>query len=121
MARMNPPTALTKTFHFSVQEEKNIEAQISKYSPAYLVGKPEQIKVKLSKKGKQSYQTRLYSRPEKIESLSTDNIYVFDCTQQQIFNYFFSFGPDAEIISPENLRNRFQNSLAKALEKYTRS
>ena len=118
MARLNSPTMLTKTFHLNKQEIANIESQISTYSPAYLVGKPEQIKVKLTKKGKQSYQSKLYSRPEKIESLSTDDIYVFDCTQQQIFNYFFSFGADAEIISPEYLRNRFKNHHSKALQKY---
>lgn len=118
MARMNPPTMLTKTFHLNKQEIANIESQISNYSPAYLVGKPEQIKVKLTKKGKKSFQTRLYSRPEKIESLSTDDVYVFDCTQQQIFNYFFSFGADAEIISPESLRTRFKTTITKALERY---
>lgn len=114
MARMNPPTMLTKTFHLNKQEIDNIESQISKYSPAYLVGKPEQIEVKLTEKGKQSYQSRLFSRPEKIESLSTDDIYVFDCTQQQIYNYFFPFGAEAEIISPESLRNRFLTTHQKA-------
>lgn len=118
MARIAPPTMLTKTFHLNKQEISNIETQITNYSPAYLIGKPEQIKVKLTKKGKQSYQSRLYSRPEKIELLSSDDIYVFDCTQQQIFNYFFSFGADAEILSPEYLRNRFRNAHERALEKY---
>lgn len=118
MARINTPTMLTKTFHLNKQEISNIESQISNYSPAYLIGKPEQIKVKLTKKGKQSYQSRLYSRPEKIEPLSTDDIYVFDCTQQQIFNYFFPFGSDAEIISPKYLRNRFKNAHGKALKRY---
>ena len=118
MARIIPPTMLTKTFHLNKQETANIEKQISNYSPAYLVGRPEQIRVRLTKKGKQSYQSRLYSRPEKIESLSSDDIYVFNCTQQQIFNYFFPFGADAEIISPEYLRNRFKNAHTKALEKY---
>ena len=118
MARMNPPTMLAKTFHLNKQEIANIETQIANYSPAYLVGKPEQIKVKLTKKGKKSYQTRLYSRPEKIEFLSNDDIYVFDCTPQQIFDYFFPFGADAEIISPESLRNRFRTSLIKSLERY---
>ena len=118
MARINTPTMLAKTFHLNKQEIVNIDTQLSKYSPSYLIGKPEQIRVKLTKKGKQSYQSRLYSRPEKIESLSTDDIYVFDCTQQQIFNYFFSFGADAEIISPDCLRNRFKNSLTKALVQY---
>lgn len=114
MARMKTPTLLTKTFHLNKQEISNIETQLPNYSPAYFVGKPEQIKVKLTPKGKLSYQSRLYSRPEKIELLSTDDIYVFDCTQQQIFNYFFPFGPDAEIISPDYLRNRFKNTYEKA-------
>lgn len=118
MARMNPPTMLTKTFHLNKQEIDYIESQISKYSPAYLVGRPEQIKVKLTEKGKQSYQSRLFSRPEKIESLSSDDIYVFDCTQQQIYNYFFPFGAEAEIISPESLRNRFLTTHQKAIAIY---
>ncbi len=118
MARITPPTMLTKTFHLNKQETNNIDMQISNYSPAYIIGKPEQIKVKLTKKGKQSYQSRLYSRPEKIDSLSSENIYVFNCTHQQIFNYFFSFGADAEIISPENLRNHFKNTLTKAIKRY---
>ena len=118
MARISSPKMLTKTFQLNKQEINNIETQIANYSPAYLIGRPEQISVRLTKKGKQSYQSRLYSRPEKIESLSTDDVYVFDCTQQQIFNYFFSFGADAEIISPEYLRNRFKNVHEKALSKY---
>ena len=118
MARINEPTMLTKTFHLNKNEISNIESQLSNYSPAYLIGKPEQIKVKLTSNGKRSYQTKLYSRPEKIESLSSDDIYVFDCTHLQIYNYFFPFGVDAEIISPEVLRNRFKNTLSKALDKY---
>lgn len=119
MARINTPTMLTKTFHLNKQEISHIESQISNYSPAYLVGKPEQIRVKLTKKGKQSYQSRLYSRPERIESLSTDDIYVFNCTQQQIYDYFFPFGADSEIISPEDLRIRFRNVHEKALKQYS--
>ena len=84
-----------------------------------LVRKKESSKSRQTQKGKQSYQSRLYSRPEKIESLSTDDIYVFDCTQQQIFNYFFSFGADAEVISPESLRNRFLNTYENALKSYS--
>ena len=86
--------------------------------PAYLVGKPEHIKVKLTKNGKRAYQARFYSRPEKIESLSTDDVYVFDCTQLQIYNYFFSFGSDAEIISPVELREKFKRTLREALKIY---
>ena len=121
MARINVPTMLSKTFHLNKQEVSQIESQISKYSPAYLIGKPELVKVRLTEKGKRSYQSRLYSRPEKIEDLSSNEIYVFDCTHQQIFNYFFPFGADAEIISPEYLRNRFISAHQKALERYNAS
>ncbi|MGN1319052.1 MAG: hypothetical protein ACI4VF_08545 [Lachnospirales bacterium] len=48
MARINPPTMLTKTFHLNKQEISYIEKQVSKYSPAYLIGKTEQIEVKLT-------------------------------------------------------------------------
>lgn len=118
MARLSMPTKLNKTFHLNKQEKNEIETQIAKYSPAYLIGKPEQIKVRLTEKGKLSYQSRLSPRPEKIELLSSDDIYVFDCTHQQIFDYFFPFGADAEIISPESLRTRFQNAHNKASQMY---
>lgn len=49
MARINAPTMLTKTFHLNKHEILNIESQISNYSLAYLIGKPEQI-VRLTKK-----------------------------------------------------------------------
>ena len=118
MARINPPTMLGKTFYLNKKEIHYIEDCITNYSPAYLIGKPELISVKLTERGKRSYQSRLYSRPEKIEQLSSDNIYVFECTQQQIFNYFFPFGVEAEIISPIELRNRFMNTHEKAITLY---
>lgn len=118
MARITTPTLLSKKFSLNKQEITYIESQLSKYSPAYLIGEPEQIKVRLSEKGKRSYKSRLYPRPDKIEALSSDNVYVFNCTHQQIYDYFFSFGADAEILSPEPLRKRFLSRHSKALEVY---
>ncbi len=118
MARVNRPTMLGKSFHLNKQEEADIESQIASYSPAYLIGKPERIIVRLTKKGQQSYKQRLYSRPVKIESLSTEDVYVFDCTYLEIYNYFFSFGADAEVISPPYMRTRFKNAYENALKQY---
>lgn len=121
MARINLPTRLDRSFYLNRQEISEIENRILNASPAYLIGKPEQIHVRLTDKGKQTYRTKLFSRPEKIEKLSTDDEYVFDCTPLQIFNYFFSFGADAEIISPEYLRNRFKARHAQALALYNQT
>ena len=118
MARINRPSMLTKTFHLNKQEIANIEFQLSNNSPAYLLGKPEQVKVKLTKHGKQIFQKKLFSRPLKIDELSTDDIYVFDCTLRQAYNYFFSFGPDAEILEPKQLRDEFKLNLSNAIKKY---
>lgn len=118
MARINPPTMLAKTFHLNQQEITYMESQLSNFSAAYLVGEPEQIHVKLTQNGKKFYKMRLYMRPEKIEPLSTEDVYVFNCSERQIFNYFFSFGSDAEIISPENLRNHFKYAYKSAFQNY---
>ena len=118
MARISEPRFLHKSFYLNKQEINHIENCITKHSPAYLVGQPEQILVRLTPLGKQSYKSRLYSRPEKIEELSSEDVYAFHCTPQQIYNYFFSFGANAEIISPEHLRNRFKQVHSDALSIY---
>ena len=117
MARLNPPTVLAKTFHLTKKEKDAIQEQIEKNSPAYLLDKAEQIRIRLTENGKQIYQSRLSNRPEKIAVI--DDIYVFDCTQRQIFNFFFSFGAEAEILSPESLREQFRSTLSNALGLYT--
>lgn len=119
MSRLAMPSLLEKSdFHLNRQEIASIEERIMKSSPAYLLGEPEKICVRLTEKGKKFYQTRLHSRPNKDEKLSSDNEYVFFCSQQQIYNYFFSFGAEAEIISPEGLRQRFYDTYYNALSHY---
>ena len=118
MARLDHLTVLEQTFYLNKSEIARIEKQITKYSVAYLIGKPEQIKVKLTEEGKKIYRSKLSSRPEKIEALSTDDVYVFDCSLRQAFNYFFSFGRNAEILEPSELRNEFIENYSSALTAY---
>ena len=42
----------------------------------------------------------------------------FDCSYRQISNYFFSFGKDAEIVSPLRIREDFIKKYSEALEIY---
>lgn len=72
----------------------------------------------LTEKGKEFYRSRLNYRPQKINSESTEDEYVFSCTEQQAYVYFLSFGKDAEIIAPEKLRKRMKEFYESASNKY---
>ena len=121
MTKMKTPAILfSKSFYLNKSEISYLEKQLTENSAAYLLGKPQKIKVKLTPNGKRLYQFRLHSRPEKDEAASTDKVYVFDCSQYQAFNYFFGFGPDAEIISPKELRERFRSTYENALKNYSK-
>ncbi len=118
MARLTTVSVLKSKFHLTIKEISYINENITKYSSAYLLGKPEEIHVRLTEKGKRSYQTRLYSRPTKNKEFSHDDVYVFFCSEHQIFNYFFPFGADAEILKPLSLRDKFIKAYANALDIY---
>ena len=119
IARLIDITVLKSTFYLNAKEISYINDSITKYSSAYLLGKPEEIHVRLTEKGKKLYQNKLYSRPTRNVNLSYDDVYVFFCSEHQIFNYFFPFGKDAEIIKPLKLRKEFKEAYTDALDVYT--
>lgn len=121
MATLSKPTKLyeKQSGKLNKKEIDDIESDLANKSPAYLVGETKNtIKVKLTENGKKIYQRKLFSRP-KIVKVLANNTYVFNCTELQIFNYFASFGADAEIISPKELRNRFITHYDSALRHYS--
>lgn len=118
MARLEKPTILKQSAFLSKTDISKIEEDLSRLSVSYLLGEIEEIRVKLSAAGKKAYQTRLHSRPDKDTALSTENEYVFFCSQQQAYNYFFSFGPEAEIISPTSLRNKMKQNYSLSYNNY---
>ena len=119
MSRINiSRLSRSRTFHLNQKEIKDIEDKLAKYSPAYLLGEGEEIHVKLTEKGTQTFLKKLHSRPVKNEEKSTEYEYVFDCSELQAYNYFFSFGADAEILSPPSLRQKFADSYAAASKLY---
>lgn len=118
MARLNKLSVLKKKFFLNAKEISDLDKKIANYSVAYLLGDIKEIHVRLTKKGKDSYQKRFYSRPPKDNKLSHDDVYVFFCSEHQIFNYFLPFGADAEIIKPLELRENFLKIHEKALNVY---
>lgn len=109
--------AKTRKKLFSEKEIKELEKNILERSPSFLLGEKEKIHVRLTEAGKKLYHTKLNYRPKK-ESDSTENEYIFSCTEHQAYVYFFSFGADAEIISPIALRERMKAAYKNAYEHY---
>ena len=118
MARLEKPVVLKQQAFLSKDDIAKIEEDLEKLSVAYLLGEPEEIRVRLTDRGNKSYQTRLYSRPDKDETRSTDEVYVFYCSEHQAYNYFFAFGPEAEVLSPPSLRDRMIKNYQSALQPY---
>ena len=109
--------AKTRKKLFSEKEIKELEKNILERSPSFLLGEKEKIHVRLTEAGKKLYRTKLNYRPQK-DSDSTENEYIFSCTEQQAYVYFFAFGADAEIISPISLRERMKAAYKNAYEHY---
>ena len=91
------------------------------YGPqfAYQARKPQQtIKVRLSERGKEQFRSIYLHRPRpcRIE----DDIYCFDCSRSQAFQYFCKFGANALVIEPEDLRNDLHRFHAAASKRYSR-
>lgn len=88
----------------------------------YLAGKEEKILVRLTETGYRLYQHVILSgRPAYLEKALVPDGGVqltFNCTQEQIYQYFIKFGKDAEIISPADLRERFATIHQIAVEYY---
>jgi hypothetical protein len=99
-------------------EQTEIKTSLAKGDVSFLsdFGKKSEIRIRLTEKGKKMYNKIIHMRPRKVGE--DGDIYLFDCTDQQIVNYFFKFGADAEILEPERLRKRFGNMYRQALNVY---
>ena len=103
----------------TIHERKEIEKKIQQVGIQYLIGDNDIITLRLSEAGKREFNQRSYMRPipYKIEK----DIYHFNCTALQIRNYFFSFGANVEVISPDSIRQEFINRYKDALDSYVNS
>lgn len=108
-------------FRLSKAQKDEIEKKLSLHSPAYFFGGIKEIKIRLSPNGCRKYKARPYSRPRCIKKEEAGNKYFdyyFECSEQQVIDYFFVFGKDAEIIYPADLRNNMMRKYKLALDQY---
>ncbi len=123
-----------RKFEISYKEIIDLKELNDRIGSAYIEKKNldgkemEKSVVRLTKKGYEILYLRKISHqrpipvtaPEKI-ILNGEEFYelTFDCAHYHIRNYFFSFGGEAEIISPESLRELFMNEFRRSMERYT--
>ncbi len=95
------------------------------YGPqfAYQVRKPAQtIKVLLTDRGKEQFKSIYLHRPQ--PSSIDGDIYSFDCSRTQAFQYFCKFGANALILEPEDLQadlHRFHGYASKRYSQLART
>ena len=70
--------------------------------------------------GKRMFDRMIFMRPRPKDITPVENgfIYTFDCTQRQADYYFFRFGVDAEILEPQDLREKFATKHKCAADLY---
>lgn len=132
LSRIKECRSKHKEFVLSYKEIRSLVEINEKFGCAYIVKNLEKKEiektiVRLSKKGYELLYLRVISHqrpipikePQQID-VNDESFYelVFDCSYQQIKNYFFSFGAEVEIISPNILREQFISDYRASLEKY---
>jgi hypothetical protein len=118
VSRLETPKLLRQKSFISNEDVKKLEQSIKELSPAFLLGEMNEIKVKLTSKGKQIFKNKLYARPTLDLNTSNDEEYVFFCSEFQAINYFLPFGPEAEIVSPKSLRDKIRDIYQSVVDIY---
>ena len=112
ISRIRNISILNKKTHrsgaLSASEKKEIQQRILKSSVSFLIGDELEIMVRFTKNGEKQYRNTLFMRPL-LKNIDESGNYHFVCSHMQAEQYFIRFGADAEILSPEELRQ----SLAK--------
>ncbi len=102
---------LSQTSRIKPKEKAYIESQIKNSGVAYIQGTTNECEIELTPKGEKLYRSILHLRPRYKElpqpGSNGNMIYIFDCTDEQIRNYFFQFGKEAKITKPKYLKEEF--------------
>lgn len=100
-----------------IPEDKKVLLEKMKQAPQFAFNKASEICVMLTDRGQRMFD-RIYSyRPKPTNIIK--GLYYFDCSEEQIYHYFFRFGPEARVIYPESLRLQMQRVFSQAAEAYS--
>ena len=118
--RIDSVVLLDERSQFTEQELANLKWR-EHHDPQYNYRDSEHIpvRIQLNSKGKMLYE-KLYiyrPNPERIEGERND-IFVFDCSWDQLFQYFIRFGHNVTVLEPPQLRAKFERFFHRAQMHY---
>lgn len=100
---------MSRSFRDELTKEikDKIDNDLDKNDPQYINSPIINCQIKLTKKGKKMFTKIFINRPKpyKIE----DDVYYFEVSINQLFQYFSRFGSDALVLDNEKLSNRLRN------------
>lgn len=99
-------------------EEQELNELILEKGIQFLVGHSTKAVVQFTPAGLKKYANVLHRRPQISSQLSSDT-FEFVSTLEQLEYYFFSFGKDAKILEPSELRDIIATKHAEAAQIYT--
>ena len=120
VSRITETKKVARTSHITSKEQSHIDDIIRTKGIQYIVSKDSEIQVALSDQGYKLYKSILYLRPKYTNISQKDNewILTFMCAEEQIKNYFFQFGKEAIVISPQSLKQWFVDKYSDAAKVY---
>lgn len=121
LSRIRKITILNKKTYrngaLSANEKKEILQKIQHSSVSFLIGEDQEIIVRFTKTGEKIYKNTLFMRPP-LKCIDDKGNYHFLCSQLQALRYFIRFGPNAEILSPQESRQEFAELYRAAADLY---
>lgn len=123
ISRITETKKLSRTSHITIQEQRYIDEVIRTKGIQYIVSQDSEIRVALTEQGYKLYKSIIYLRPKHTNITSNGGkwILTFMCAEEQIKNYFFQFGKDAMVISPDHLKQWFSEKYIDAANAYSES
>lgn len=113
--------AVSRSGRITAAQKKLLDERLGSVGVQFLLQEQELIRVRLSPKGKQLFDTQTNLRPVCTGRLRLEDgswEYQFQCAPIQAQFYFFKFGAEAVILSPPALRREFGESYRKAAALY---
>lgn len=118
---IKPPVTSYGAGSIKSKEIKELERRIKENGVPYIFGEAMDYLVRLTPTGLDMYNSIFHQRPiyQTLE-INEDGYYYlsFHITERQITNYFFQFGKDATILSPEKTKLTIRDRLKEALTSY---